>query len=95
MHRRHVDRLDSKRTYWVPTVVAPQRDWAAVPGCHGGARFLVDRHTLRPSRDEFAAFNTELSCLKWILRHRIKLNRTLPGARVRAVPLDRWLLGLE
>jgi hypothetical protein len=95
MHRRDVDRLDSKRTYWVPTVVAPKRDWSAVPGCHGGARFLVDRRTLRASRDEFAAFGTELSCLKWILRHRAELNRTLPGARVRAVPLDRWLLGLE
>ena len=95
MHRRDVDRLDSKRVYWVPTVVAPHRNWAAVPGCHIGARFLVDRHTLRASRDEFAAFDTKLSCLNWIARHRIELNHTLPGARVRAVPLDLWLFGLE
>jgi hypothetical protein len=95
MHRRDVDRLDSKRTYWVPAIVAPHRDWTGAPGCRSGARFLVDRHTLRASRDEFAAFGTELSCLRWIMLHRAELNRTLPGARVRPVALDRWLLGLE
>jgi hypothetical protein len=29
------------------------------------------------------------------MRNRADLNRTLPQARVKAVALDRWLLGLE
>jgi hypothetical protein len=29
------------------------------------------------------------------MKNRAYLNRTLPQARVRAVALDRWLLGLE
>jgi hypothetical protein len=56
---------------------------------------MVDGRTLRPSRDEFEAFESELHCLSWIMRNRAQLNRTLPQARVRAVALDRWLLGLE
>jgi hypothetical protein len=56
---------------------------------------MVDRRTFRASRDQFSAFGSQLSCLRWIMRNRSLLNRTLPGARVRAVPLDRWLLGLE
>lgn len=95
MHRCQVDRLDPRRTYWIPSVVAPMRDWTAAPGCRPGARFMVDRRTLRPSREEFVAFNSQLSCLRWIMRNRSQLNRQLPGARIRAVPLDRWLLGLE
>ena len=95
MHRCQVDRLDPRRTYWVPTVVAPYRDWGGAPGCRGGARFLVDRRTLRASREQFAAFDSQLSCLRWIMRNRAQLNRSLPGARVRAVPLNLWLLGLE
>ena len=95
MHRCDVEQLDPRRTYWVPAVVAPRRDWPGAPGCRGGARFLVDRRTLRPSRNQFAAFDSQLSCLRWIMRHRAQLNRSLPGARVRAVALDRWLLGLE
>ena len=95
MHRCQVDQLDYRRTYWVPTVVAPYRDWAGAPGCRAGARFLVDRRTLRASSQQFAAFDSQLSCLRWIMRHRAQLNRSLPEARVRAVPLDRWLLGLE
>ena len=95
MHRCQVERLDSRRTYWVPAVVAPHRDWAGAPGCRGGARFIVDRWTLRATREKFAAFDSQLGCLRWIMRNRSQLNRTLPEARVRAVPLDRWLLGLE
>ena len=95
MRRREVDRLDPARTYWVPAVVAPRRDWAGAPGCRRGARFLIDRNTLRPSRDEFETFDSELACLGWILRHRTQLNRILAGVRIRAVPLDRWLLGLD
>jgi hypothetical protein len=56
---------------------------------------MVNSETLRASRDEFSTFDSELSCLHWIMRNRAQLNRTLPGARIRAVPLDRWLLGLE
>ncbi len=95
MRCRDVDRLNPARTYWIPAVVAPQRDWPAAPGCRRGARFIVERHSLRPSRDQFAAFGSELSCLRWIMRHRLELNRALPGARIRAVALDRWLLGLD
>ncbi|MCQ4159254.1 hypothetical protein NON00_04870 [Roseomonas sp. GC11] len=51
--------------------------------------------TLRVSRDEFEAFETEFGCLGWITRNRASLNRLLPGAKVRAVPLERWLLGLD
>ena len=95
MRCRDVDRLNPARTYWIPAVVAPQRDWPAAPGCRRGARFIVERHSLRPSRDQFAAFGSQLSCLRWIMRHRLELNQKLPGARIRAVALDRWLLGLD
>jgi hypothetical protein len=95
MHRRDVDRLGSCRACWIPAVVAPERDWSAAPGCRRGARYMVDRRTLRVTRDEFAVFGSQLSCLRWIMRNRSHLNRALPGARVRAVPLDRWLLGLD
>ncbi|HEY0411751.1 MAG TPA: hypothetical protein VGD66_01250 [Allosphingosinicella sp.] len=95
MHRRDVDQLDSSRQYWVPAVVAPQRDWAGAPGCRRGGRFLVDSRTFRPTRDDFVTFESEQSCLGWIMRHRAILNSTLAGVRIRAVPLDRWLLGLD
>lgn len=95
MRRCEVDGLDSRRRYWVPAVVAPQRDWPGAPGCRRGARFLVDPLTLHATRDEFEPFDSQSSCLEWIMRNRIELNRTLPGARVRAVALNRWLLGLE
>ncbi len=95
MRRADVERLDPRRTYWVPSVVAPCRNWAGAPGCRTGARFLVDRHTLRADREHFAAFGSKLSCLRWIMQHRCELHRALPGAPVRAVALDRWLLGLE
>jgi hypothetical protein len=95
MHRRDVDRLDPSRTYWVPAVVSPQRDWTAAPGCRRGARFMVDSSTLRASRDRFDPFDSQLDCLEWILHHRTELNANQPGAPIRAVRLDRWLLGLE
>ena len=95
MHRSDVHRLDPGRQYWVPAVVAPERDWPGAPGCRRGARFAVDGRTLRACRDEFAAFESELHCLKWIMKNRAQLNRALPQARVRAVALDRWLLGVE
>lgn len=56
---------------------------------------MVDSRTLRASRDEFEAFDSQLSCLSWIMENRAHLNLTLPGASIRAVQLDRWLLGLE
>jgi hypothetical protein len=95
MHRREVDGLDPSRQYWVPAVVAPRRNWAGSPGCRRGARFLVDGETLRPSRDRFETFDSEFACLGWIMRHRSILNSNLAGVRIRAVPLDRWLLGLD
>lgn len=95
MRRCDVDQLDATHTYWVPAVVAPARDWAGAPGCRRGARFMVEPDSLRVTRDDFAAFDSKLGCLAWIMRHRAELNRTLPGVTVRAVPLDRWLLGLD
>jgi len=95
MHRSEINQLDPTRSYWVPAVVAPHRDWAGAPGCRSGARFLIDRRTLRANRDHFLAFDSQGDCLAWIMRNRGDLNRTLPQARVRAVALDRWLLGLE
>ena len=95
MRRADVDLLDARRAYWVPSVVAPCRDWTAAPGCTRGARFLVDRHTLRPNRQDFAAFASKPSCQRWVMRHRLELNAALPEARVDVVRLDRWLLGLD
>jgi hypothetical protein len=95
MRRCDIDTLDPRSTYWVPVVVSPDRDWAGAPGCHRGARFMVDRETFRASREEFGTFDSELSCLQWIMRNRARLNHTLPGAKVRAVRLDYWLLGLS
>lgn len=79
----------------MPTVVAPCPDWSAAPGCYPGARFVVDRRTMRASHDDFVTFASRLSCLRWMMRHRDELNRALPGVRVDVVRLDRWLLGLE
>jgi hypothetical protein len=56
---------------------------------------MVDLETLRATRDAFSPFDSRAGCLDWIMRHRADLNRALPGATVRAVMLDRWLLGLE
>lgn len=95
MRRREVEALDSSRPWWVAAVVAPSRDWAGAPGCRRGARFVVDLETLRASRDSFAPFDSRAGCLDWIMSHRSELNRNLPGATVKAVMLDRWLLGLE
>ena len=95
MRPSDVERLDPTRTYWVPAVVSPRRDWAGVPGCRKGARFMVNHETLQATRHDFATFETELGCLQWIMRNRANLNRTLPGAAIRAVRLDRWLLGLD
>jgi hypothetical protein len=95
MHRRDVEGLDLRRQYWVASVIAPQRNWSGAPGCRKGARFLVDGRTFRPSREEFEPFDSEFACLGWIMRHRSQLNRNLCGVRIKAVPLDRWLLGLD
>lgn len=95
MRRSDVDSLDRLRGHWVPVVVSPQRDWPGAPGCRKGARFMVDCATLRTTRDDFETFETRLQCLDWIIGHRADLNRALPGAPVRAVALDRWLLGLD
>ena len=64
-------------------------------GCKRGARYLVHPDDLTPTRDDFTPFNSRLECLNWIMLRRSDLTRALPGAMVRAVRLDRWLLGLE
>ncbi|MFN3514991.1 MAG: hypothetical protein ACK41C_18240 [Phenylobacterium sp.] len=95
MHRHQVDGLDPKQSYWIPVVVSPERDWLGAPGCRKGARYIVNCGTLCASRDEFETFDSRLACLSWIMSHRVELNRTMPGATIRAARLDRWLLGLE
>ena len=95
MHRREVDRLDPRRAHWAVAVEAPTRDWVASPGCRAHARFLIDGERMAPSTIEFEHFDSRAECLQWIMRNRAELNRTLPGAQVRPVPLARWLLGLE
>ena len=94
MRRCEVDRLDPCRTYWVPAVVSPERNWPGSPGCRKGARFMVNGEA-HASREEFELFDSHVDCLQWIMRHRAQLNQSLPGVPVRAVALDRWLLGLE
>lgn len=95
MHRLEVDGLDARNIYWIPVVVSPRRDWAGSPGCRRGARFVVDCDTFHAGRDEFTTFDSQGSCLTWIMRHRRELNQSLPGANIRAARLDQWLLGLE
>jgi hypothetical protein len=95
MHRRDIDCLDRRQAYWVPAVVSPERDWPGAPGCRRGARFVVDTRSLAATRERFDTFDSQLSCLEWIMGHRAALHRTLPGGTIRAVRLDRWLLGLE
>ena len=95
MRRCDVEALDHRQTYWVLSVVAPQRDWSGAPGCRRGARFLVDGSSKRACRDSFETFASELGCLQWIMLHRTELNCTLPGTPIRPVLLNRWLLGLE
>ena len=95
MRRCDVDRLDSSRVYWVPAVVSPSWDWQGIQDCHRGSRFMVDTQTLQPSRDQFETFDSESSCLQWIMLHRSQLTLAFPGAQVKAVRLDLWLLGLN
>lgn len=95
MRRADIEGLDARRTWWVLAVAAPEPDWPAAPGCRRGARYLVDTRALRPRRDEFGAFEDRLSCLSWLMAHRADLTRALPGAAVRPVRLDRWLLGMD
>jgi hypothetical protein len=95
VHRREVEGLDPTRTWWVPSVVSPRRDWAGAPGCRKGARFLVEGGSFRASREQFEAFDSRGLCLDWIMHHRAELGRTLPGVTAKPVPLDRWLLGLD
>ncbi|HEX4737227.1 MAG TPA: hypothetical protein VH331_06680 [Allosphingosinicella sp.] len=95
MRRDEVERLDATRTHWVAAVVSPRRDWAGAPGCRKGARYLVDDVNFHASRDRFATFDSEFSCQGWVAHNRAQLTRALPGAAIRCVPLDRWLLGLD
>lgn len=95
MRRSDLGSLDSTRIWWAAAVVAPGRGWSGAPGAHRGSRYLVEGRTFHPSRDEFEAFGSELECLRWIMHHRGALNRACAGAPVRAVRLDRWLLGLD
>ena len=95
MRRSEVDGLDPKRTYWVAAVVSPRRDWVGAPGCRRGARYLVEDGSFHASRERFATFDSEFSCLGWIAHNRAQLSRALPGGAIRCVPLDQWLLGLD
>jgi hypothetical protein len=94
MRMADVETLDGGRTWWVPTVRAPARDWAGAPGCRRGARFLIDERSLRPARDNYPCFATRGACLEWIVAHRADLARNAPDAEVAPADLARWLLGL-
>jgi hypothetical protein len=94
MHHWEVDRLDSSKTYWVPAVRAPLRDWAGSPGCRRGARFLIEQESCRPARDNYPVFESRCQCLEWIMAHRMELARTAPGAAVAPASLAHWMLGL-
>ncbi len=94
MRMTDVETLDSARTWWVPAVRAPMRDWAGAPGCRRGARFLIDEVSLRPAHDNYPCFATREACLRWIATNGGALARTAPGAEVAPADLARWLLGL-
>ena len=94
MHHKLVETLDASKTWWVPSVCAPARDWPGAPGCRRGARFLIDEASFRPARDNYACFPSRGSCLEWIMAHRAELTRTAPDAAVAPVSLAKWLLGL-
>lgn len=89
------EQLDPRRIWWVPAVVAPRRDWAGMPGCHKGARYLIDAISFRPCRHNYAVFESRSDCLQWILLHRMELNRRAPDAPIAPADLARWLLGLD
>jgi len=93
--RSEIGSLDPRQTYWVAAVVSPERDWRGAPRCRKGARFMVSDRPFRACRDRFETFDSQLSCLRWIMRKRAHCNRTVPSARSRAVQRDRWLLGLD
>jgi hypothetical protein len=94
MNRADVETLDATKTWWVPSVTAPARDWPGAPGCRRGARFLIDE-ALRPARENYPLFESRAACLEWIMAHRAELTRTAPDAAVTPVDLARWLLGLS
>jgi hypothetical protein len=94
MHHSEVDALDASKTWWVPSVRAPARDWLGAPGCRRGARFLIDEASFRPSRDNYPCFASRGSCLEWIMAHRAEIARTAPDTEVAPVSLAKWLLGL-
>ena len=94
MRRADVEALDSSRTWWVPAVTAPTRDWDGAPGCRRGARFLIDEESFLPARDNYPCFDSRAGCLEWIMAHSAELTRTAPGAPVAPAELARWLLGL-
>ena len=95
MLRRDVGQLDPTRTYWVVAVVSPERNWSGAPGCRRGSRFLVNGDTLRASAQDFTAFDSQSDCLRWVMAHRADLNRSMPAAKPKPVPLAQWLLGLD
>jgi hypothetical protein len=92
---RDLASLDSARPWWVAAVTAPERDWAAAPGCRRGARFLIHGEALRPARRDGAVFDSRAACLRWLMANRAAIARNAPGARVEPVRLAHWLLGMS
>jgi len=87
--------LEPGRSYWVPAVVAPCRDWPGKPGCRKGARFLISASSFGPGSSDYPLFERRSDCLQWIMRHRLELARHAPDAQIAAVDLARWMLGLS
>ncbi len=94
MNHAEAEALDAAKTWWVPAVRAPARDWPGAPGCRRGARFLIDQGSFRPARANYPCFESRASCLEWIMAHRIELARTAPDTAVKPVDLAKWMLGL-
>lgn len=86
--------LDPARCWWVPAVRAPCRDWRGRPGCRKGARYLINATSFAAATDGYPVFASRAECLQWIMRHRNALAQGAPDARVEAVDLARWMLGL-
>ena len=87
--------LDPAKTYWVPCVAAPERDWPGAPGCRRGARYLIDAESCCPSRGNYPLFSSRGECLEWIMSHRAQLARMAPRVPVRPVDLASWMLGMS
>ena len=81
--------------YWVPAVTSPVRGWVAALASRRGSRFLIDAETKRPALRNFPAFASRAECLRWIMANRAEMEAQAPNARIAAVRLAEWMLGMD